>query len=838
VPDLSSQDSGLSWLIEIQPAQHRNECGMVMAARAALRVLPLLSLDRSNGHMVSSSLILSAFRELSRCWALAAYPDRDHELKASYGFNAFQGQHASRSGVSAAAEESVVYASNAAYGSIFGAGESDGSSPPMLRAAANAVAKASEADSMVAPTPTRAEDPPYNWDASQIDLGMSARVLASEPLWPNDEPYWLESGWSRMKAELRALNEGWEVWTDWYEARLSGEQADETEEIIRATIPIEVFAQGPAATNRYIAEHLSKHSSDQPAEDGASEFGLVLATRSVLRVVPLLNTDDRIGDRRKSQFVLSVFRALAVAWARTQFPELVQRNYGVAAARNIAPFEPSSRTTAQRIGRAASEAAFCAGARSRRTADSRARVARLRAQQSVERLTDPVLFRSLVAQADGYDESDIAPGVTAAQLGAIALWPGGQAPGAIDDLWQQLRHNLLFANEGWEVWIDWYEARLRGDVLNETIELAYVNYTKRVSTTAIAWDANSEIKRLIKPAGSDLGTSMGTSEPPSASTARSFASSAPEGLPPPIESIPEQDRIGTRFGVDADGRIDVLRTPPAIDDLQRLHYDEMRHKAQQLAGHGQMLGDIATAAIRILEALPEHMEDASADRLWSRANTLRWRYDAHAHAVEDNLGPDPARLHSLVAANLGDFVNAFNVFAIGDPRLLELDQIRLGPQDRAAASKIAALAEPIAIAVSGVESPATLAAQDTLSEQVQGAIDAPNDINGDHAVELARKTTRNFVIELLRGAYAGIQNVRGVLAGERKFAVKEYRAGIYRAAGSATLTGVFGAAYLRWPQISSFVVHHANALIAFVTAAFQNPTLVEIINLIVKAARH
>lgn len=830
MPDLSSQDSGLSWLIEIQPAQHRNECGMVMAARAALRVLPLLSLDRNNGHMVSSSLILSAFRELSRCWALAAYPDRDHELKASYGFNAFQGQHASRSGVSAAAEESVVYASNAAYGSIFRAGESDGSSPPMLRAAANAVAKAFEADLMVAPT--RAEDPPYNWDASQIDLGMSARVLASEPLWPNDEPYWLESGWSRMKADLRALNESWEVWTDWYEARLSGEQADETEEIIRATIPIEVFAQGPAATNRYIAEHIPKHSSGQPAEDGASEFGLVLATRSVLRVVPLLNTDDRIGDRRKSQFVLSVFRALAVAWARTQFPELVQRNYGVAAARNIAPFEPSSSTTAQRIGRAASEAAFCAGARSRRIADSRARVARLRAKQAVEQMNDPILLRSVIAQADGYDESDIAPGVTAAQLGAIALWPGGQSPGAVEDLWQQLRHNLLFAKEGWEVWLDWYEARLRGEVLSEAVELAYVNYTKRVSTTAIASEANSEIKRLIEAAGFDLSIPIGTSEFPSASTFNT-----PESLvPPPIESIPEQNRVGTRFGVDVEGRIDVLRTPPATDDLQSLHYHEMRHKARDLAGLGQMLGDIAPAVTRILEALPKRMEDASVDRLWSRANTLRRRYDVHARAGEDNLGPDPARLHSLVAGNLGDFIDSFNVYAIGDPRLLELDHIRLGPQDREAARKLVGLAEPIALGVSEAESPTTLAAQETLTEQVRAAINAPADINGDQAVELAQATTRNFVSELLRRAYAPIKNLGGFLTGERSFAIKEYRAGIYRAAGGATLTGASGATYLHWPQISSFVVHHANELTAFVAAAFQNPKLVEIIDLIVKAA--
>ena len=255
----------------------------------------------------------------------------------------------------------------------------------------------------------------------------------------------------------------------------------------------------------------------------------------------------------------------------------------------------------------------------------------------------------------------------------------------------------------------------------------------------------------------------------------------------------------------------------------------MRHKAQQLIELGQMLGDIAPAVARILEALPEHMEDASVDRLWSRGNTLRRRHDAHVRTVDNDLGPDPARLHLLVATRLGDFVDSFNVYVIGDPRGLELDHIRLGPQDREAARKIAALAAPIARAANEPESPATPAAQETLAEQVSAAIDAPNDINGDQAAELARKTTGNFVSELLRGAYAVVTN-------EGKFAQKEYRAGLYRASGTATFAGLSVAAYAWWPGISSFVVRHAHELTAFVTEAYQNPKLVEIINLIVGAA--
>ena len=290
--------------------------------------------------------------------------------------------------------------------------------------------------------------------------------------------------------------------------------------------------------------------------------------------------------------------------------------------------------------------------------------------------------------------------------------------------------------------------------------------------------------------------------------------------------------------MDAQGRIDVLRTPPTIDELQRFHYEEMRHKAQALAGLGQMLGDIAPDAIRILEALPERIDDVSVDKLWSRANTLRRRHDAHVRTIDSNLGPDPARLHPLVAAKLGDFIDSFNVYVIGDPRGLELDRIRLGPQDREAARKVAALAAPIARAASEPQSPATPAAQEALSEQVDAAIDAPDDINGDQAAELARKTAGNFVSELLRRAYAPIQKLGVVVTNEAKVAQKEFALAFIALRELRLSQDCLPAHISIGRRLRHFVVRNADALRAFVTAAYQNPKLVEIIDLIVKAAGH
>jgi hypothetical protein len=108
------------------------------------------------------------------------------------------------------------------------------------------------------------------------------------------------------------------------------------------------------------------------------------------------------------------------------------------------------------------------------------------------------------------------------------------------------------------------------------------------------------------------------------------------------------------------------------------------------------------------------------------------------------------------------------------------------------------------------DSPVTPAAQEALSEQVDAAIDAPNDINGDQSAELAGKTTGNFISELLRGAYAQIRKSGAAI-----------RDGLYREAGAHAFRYFVDGD--RWPEISSFVVHNADALRAFVKGGFQNP---------------
>ena len=76
-----------------------------------------------------------------------------------------------------------------------------------------------------------------------------------------------------------------------------------------------------------------------------------------------------------------------------------------------------------------------------------------------------------------------------------------------------------------------------------------------------------------------------------------------------------------------------------------------------------------------------------------------------------------------------------------------------------------------------------------------------------------------------------MQHIYVLARGETAFALEKGRGAIYTAGGPALTY----AAYKNWPAIVSFVTRHADALKEFVITEWHNPTLVEIIDFIVRA---
>jgi 8-oxo-dGTP pyrophosphatase MutT (NUDIX family) len=473
------------------------------------------------------------------------------------------------------------------------------------------------------------------------------------------------------------------------------------------------------------------------------------------------------------------------------------------------------------------------------------------------------------------DATLVDEGAAASDIAGSPLWPQGQ-PDQLRSLWQEVKATLLAAKQDWQVWTIWYDDRLAGRVRDEKRELTHVWIEESL------WDqgpavVNAEIKRLIEEleppsrvveasasvmAGGSSRASLSVAEPaisavpvdnpPIGGAAAQHHSEVlaawphpgrqyvpdvlfnpvalAEAPPAPIEAVPEQEPLATRFGVNSQGLIDVVPDSPApetaADALQREFYEETRLKAQALVALGSnQLGDLSGPANRFREGLKDRIEDISITSLWSRGNTLRSRLKAHDVSTS-NEEPDPGRLAPLVAETLRDLVHTWNIFIVGDPKGRELDEIRLGPRDVEAAKQVVSAAAPLVEALQHSENVATPVAIQAVAEQAEAAKNAPAGIDGDQAISLSRRTSGNFVSELLRR----------VIQGESAFAWKEYRAGIYRAAGTATAGGIGYAAYNNWPAIVSFVAKNADALKEFVTTAWHNPTLVEIIDWVVRTS--
>jgi hypothetical protein len=244
------------------------------------------------------------------------------------------------------------------------------------------------------------------------------------------------------------------------------------------------------------------------------------------------------------------------------------------------------------------------------------------------------------------------------------------------------------------------------------------------------------------------------------------------GTPPaPIEAIPEQEPLATRFCVNSEGLIDIVPDPPApgtaADPLQREFYEETRLKAQALVALGHnLLGDLSGPANRFRDGLKDRIEDISITSLWSRGNTLRVRLNAHDLSTS-NKEPDPGRLQTLVAETLRDVVHTWNIFIVGDPKGRELDEIRLGPQELRAARELISLAAPIIDALRQSNNVATERAKQAAAEQAEAAKDAPTGINGDQAIDLSQKNRIGATRLSWRsncGRICGKRNCRGCVS--------------------------------------------------------------------------
>jgi hypothetical protein len=250
-------------------------------------------------------------------------------------------------------------------------------------------------------------------------------------------------------------------------------------------------------------------------------------------------------------------------------------------------------------------------------------------------------------------------------LSAIAgspLWPQGQ-PDQIRSLWMKLKSTLDVANQDWDAWTDWYEARLEGRVKEERHELAYVRIEDAL------WDqgpaiVNAAIKTRIEEQksygdlnaieGSDIAkidgvVSKGVAEPKPRRRRKKEPKSSPAKVTPPRTPLPPPSPA-TRFIV-RQGIVDVV--PPTA-----------------WAGREAQVATYHARARTIALSFSDKLANTDAEP----------KLAASVHVVVDVLGDDPSQLQP--------------------------DQLRLA--SRTITSKARAYGHPSARGELGVESVSTL----------------------------------------------------------------------------------------------------------------------------------
>lgn len=210
-------------------------------------------------------------------------------------------------------------------------------------------------------------------------------------------------------------------------------------------------------------------------------FAAAFATRAALRSVPSLikhfieETKEKRTDAEIARAqILPVLRAVMVPWVAAAFPEhhsnlvsaLYSARHGADTAGGVVAMSASAAITVQFAigdGRATSNVTDVVN-----TAIQGANVA----ATALSRITanrDSASY--VIKRAAALDIEELADGLNPVAVMSRPLWRTGMHSWT-EKSWEMLRARLLVLNKDWKVWIDWYDARLKGSNANVSIEVA------------------------------------------------------------------------------------------------------------------------------------------------------------------------------------------------------------------------------------------------------------------------------------------------------------------------------------------------------------------------------
>lgn len=244
-----NEEDFFAWL-----KQQPSKVGIPIAARAALRVVPLAALavpasrDDETSQRVSQ-LALALFRATALTWCAGTYPIYADELRLA-AYSAGDAADDAPAWSTSAAVRATAYSSARAARTVTGARATAAD-------ASRAARRAAEAASYVMGSAGDDIWAAVSYDSDLITTIDTMLEQANARLWPNGMPLWAEEHWQKLKSALPS-DENWRVWFHWYENRLEGRSSGITQDLAYANIPDELWEQGPLAVNNWIKSELER----------------------------------------------------------------------------------------------------------------------------------------------------------------------------------------------------------------------------------------------------------------------------------------------------------------------------------------------------------------------------------------------------------------------------------------------------------------------------------------------------------------------------------------------------------------------------------------------------
>jgi hypothetical protein len=249
-PNFRDRNELEKWFNRIPP-----DIAGVIAARAVLRVIPILSLAFRGGKIdqPGRDSLLSVFYNVSVAWAYSRFANEKSKFIPNY-----------RKIVVTSPSDvvtSIEHAASAAFFSIASSTENPNYYASSAVAESAKVAEfASKGDVLFR------DNVLYDFGMFEREKANSAQ-LATRPLWYGGEPTWIYDRWADLRRALGATQENWNVWINWYDSRMIGIAGDKILELARTSIDSAILAQGPHIVNAHIKELIEERKIFETAVD-------------------------------------------------------------------------------------------------------------------------------------------------------------------------------------------------------------------------------------------------------------------------------------------------------------------------------------------------------------------------------------------------------------------------------------------------------------------------------------------------------------------------------------------------------------------------------------------